>query len=128
MAIVSIELPLSIYERLQQEAEQSSRSIEEVLVENLALLSGESIMELTVQDSFSDEKLWAIVHQKPNGIRQKRIRDLIAKGKQRPLSDDESAELDSLVDLADHLVLLRSQALLLLKQRGHNINAYIKQA
>jgi hypothetical protein len=127
MAIVSIELPLDIYERLQREAEQSSRSLEQVLLEDLALLSDSSVMDLTVQDSFSDQKLWAIVYQNMGEAQAQRTRDLIADSKERPLTSDEQAELEYLIELGDRYVLLRSQALLILKERGHNINSYLNR-
>lgn len=127
MAIVSVEIPPSIYERLRREAEQSHRTLEEVLIEDLALLSGEAVMELTVQESFSDEKLWAIVHQQPDEAQKQRTKTLIALSKERPLTPDEQAELEALIDLEDQYVLLRSQALVFLQERGHDIDSYLKR-
>jgi len=50
-----------------------------------------------------------------------RLRDLTARGKQESLSEEEQAEIAGLIDEADRMMLLRSQALLVLQQRGHSV-------
>jgi hypothetical protein len=77
---------------------------------------------LDVQDSFSDEKLWAIVHKRLRAAQSERIRLLVANSSR---SEEEQRELDHLLDLADDLVILRSRALVMLKERGHNVSAYL---
>jgi hypothetical protein len=42
------------------------------------------------------------------------------------LNVNEQTELEQLVSLVDHYMLLRSEALLLLKQHGQNIDTYLK--
>jgi len=65
--------------------------------------------------------LWAVVNQRLTTEQDIRLRQLIALGKQGQLSVDEQAEMERLVDLVDHQMLLRSEALLLLQQRRHDI-------
>jgi len=55
-----------------------------------------------------------------------RLRDLIAQGKQNALTADEQAELETLLDQIDRYTERRSRALLLLKQRGHDVEQYLK--
>jgi hypothetical protein len=81
-------------------------------------------MELTLQllEALSDEQLWAIIVYRPLAWTQDiRLRELTALGKFGGLSADEQAKTECLVDQVDRYVLLRSQALLLLKQQGYNV-------
>ena len=55
-----------------------------------------------------------------------RLRELSAKRKQETLTADEERELDDLLNLVDRQMLLRSEALLLLKQRGQDVESYLK--
>ena len=73
----------------------------------------------------TDDELWAVVDQRLTRKQDTRLRQLIALGKQGQLAADEQAEMERLVDLVDHRMLLRSEALLLLQQRGHDIDTYL---
>ena len=42
------------------------------------------------------------------------------------VTDEEISEMEALIDLVDHQMLLRSEALLLLKQRGHDVGKLLK--
>ncbi len=70
---------------------------------------------------YTDDELWSVVDQRLTQEQDARLRQLIALGKQGQLAADEQAEMERLVDLVDHQMLLRSEALLLLQQRGHDI-------
>ena len=122
---VVLQLPESLYERVRQIAADSHRPLEEVLVGSLALLFDDlpDNPALTPQllEALSDEQLWAIVFRPLAWTQDVRLRELTALGKAGALSADERAEIERLVDQLDRYVLLRSQALLLLKQRGHDV-------
>ena len=53
--------------------------------------------------------------------------DLIQEGKQVALSEEKQNELNKLMDIADFQVLMRSKALVILKERGHDIDSYLKR-
>lgn len=74
---------------------------------------------------YTDDELWAVVDERLTTEQDTRLRQLIALGKQGQLSVDEQAEMEQLVDMVDHQMLLRSEALLLLQQRGRDIDAYL---
>jgi len=74
---------------------------------------------------YTDDELWAVVDQRLTQKQDTRLRRLIALGKQGQLSVDEQAEMEQLVDMVDHQMLLRSEALLLLQQRGHDIDTFL---
>ena len=126
---VELQIPAEIYERARQIASDSNRSLESVLLDGLALLFGDlpdtSLSPDALKD-YTDEQLWAVVHQRLAWPQDARLRELIALGKQGQLTADEQAEMERLVDLVDHQMLLRSEALLLLKQRGHDVEKKLK--
>jgi len=70
---------------------------------------------------YTDDGLWAVVDQRLTQEQDTRLRQLIPLGKQGQLAVDEQAEMERLVDLVDHQMLLRSETLLLLQQRGHDV-------
>ncbi len=126
---VSLDLPEELYARIREIAERNERSVETVLRESLEVLFGvdpsSAAHQLPQLDAYRDDQLWAIVHQRMAWPQRERLRDLISSGKQDLLKESEQAELETLIDQADHYSLLRSQALQLLKQRGHNVDQYL---
>ncbi len=128
-ATVELELPDEVYERARQIAGETNRSVEAVLLDSLSLLfGGFPEANLTPDDlrRYSDEQLWAVVHQRFAWFQDTRLRELTVLGKQRRLSDEENAEMERLINLVDHVILLRSQALVLLKQRGYEVEKQLK--
>ncbi len=124
---ILLQLPDELYERLREIADYSHRPVESVLIDSLTLLFGNlptiNPQELT---NFSDEQLWALVHRPIAWPQDVRLRELSDLGKHGALSVDEQSELETLIDAYDQYVLLRSQALLLLKQRGHDVEKRLK--
>src|SRR5258708_35376907 len=122
---VVLQLPEELYERVRQVAEDSKRPVENVLLESLAVLIADLPDDATLSpqviETLSDEQLWAIVHRLLVWPQEVRLRELTALGKQGGLTSEEHAEMERLVDQIDRYVLMRSQALLVLKNRGHNV-------
>jgi hypothetical protein len=88
--------------------------------------STRSLAEPDQLKSYRDDQLWAIVYQRLAWPQRERLRDLTERGKQGNLTSAEQNELETLIERADHLTLLRSEALGLLKQRGEDIDRYLK--
>ena len=124
---ILLQLPDELYERLREIADDSHRPVESVLIDSLTLLFG-NLPTINPQqiDTFSDEQLWALVHRQIAWPQDARLRELTALGKQQTLSSEEQSELESLIDAYDQYVLLRSQALLHLKQRGYDVEQRLK--
>jgi hypothetical protein len=97
--------------------------VESVLIESLKVLFGEPLEEtaLAALDDYTDAQLWAVIYQRLAWPENERLRDLTARGKGGELTPDERDELDALLDRVDRHTLLRSRALLLLKQRGREL-------
>lgn len=128
-ATIELQLPDEVYERARQIAGETNRSVEAVLLDSLNLLFSDlPNLEINPDDlwRYSDEQLWAIVYQRLAWYQDSRLRELIALGKQGRITEDETAEMERLINLADRTTLLRSQALLLLKQRGHEVEKQLK--
>jgi hypothetical protein len=121
---IELQIPPEIFERVQQIANASNRSVEAVLVDGLTLLFG-TLADASIApdelNQYTDEQLWAVVHQRLAWPQDTPLRELVALGKQGLLSNDEKAEMERLINLVDRLILLRSQALLLLKERGRDV-------
>jgi hypothetical protein len=122
---IELQIPAEIVERAEQIAKESNRSIETVLIEALSLLFGSSEAEISPKDlqNYTDERLWAIVYQNLAWPQEVRLRELLALGKAGQLSEKEKASLEQLIKHVDHLTLIRSTAMLLLKQRGYDVEA-----
>ncbi|MBX3062383.1 MAG: hypothetical protein U0528_06670 [Anaerolineae bacterium] len=127
---VLLQLPEELYARIRQIAEESQRPVESVLVDSLSLLFGElpdnDSLTPEMLSSLTDEQLWAIVHRHLAWALDSRLRELSELGKTGQLSAEEYAEMESLVEQTDRHILLRSQALLLLKQRGYDVEHRLK--
>jgi hypothetical protein len=122
-----VTLPEQIYRRIQKVAHDSQRSVEAIAIESLGLLFGESesAPEPSHFDAYTDQQLWAVVNQRLMPDRHDRLHLLLEKNQQGRLLDPESSELQELVDEVDRQMLARSEALLLLKQRGYDIRNYL---
>ena len=126
---IELQIPAEIIERARQIARDSNRSVESVLLEGLSLLfGGPADTHISLEDLkvYSDEQLWAVVHNRLAWPQDTRLRELMALGKQGQITAEEAEELERLIGLVDHQMLLRSEALLLLKRRGHNVEQRLK--
>ena len=120
---VELQIPVEIYERARAIASNSGRSVESVLLDGLTLLFG-ALPDLL--KDYSDEQLWAVVYRRLAWPQDARLRELIALGKRGQITVEEKTEMEELIALVDHQMLLRSEALLMLKQRGHPIEKQLK--
>ena len=77
---------------------------------------------------YSDAELLAIVRQRLPPDKDSRLRELAARADKARLSAEAVNEMEQLIDLVDHQMLLRSEALLLLKQRGCDILLIMQEA
>ena len=120
---VDLHLLPHIYKAIRRIAENSSQSVEEVVISSLEVLYGED--EPGILEHFSDEVLWKVARKSLSPQYEARLDELIAQSKEASLNKAEQAELDSLLEIVDRLMLARSKALVLLKQRGHDIDHYL---
>jgi hypothetical protein len=128
---IRLDLPAELYARIEEEAAHSEQSVEAVLIESLALLFGVPFVDwdhlAATLETLSDVQLWAVVYRRLASAAAGRLRELTARAQQAPLSTEEQAELAALIDEADRMTLLRSHALLVLQQRGHDVREQLQR-
>lgn len=130
---ITLDLPDDLYEHVRQVAVQSQRPLERVVIESLRLLfvppstSADVTTSLAALPNYSDEQLWAVVYQHLAWPQSQRLHTLSIQNKLGRLTESEHHELEDLLALNDRTMLLRSEALLILKSRGHNIATYLKR-
>jgi hypothetical protein len=118
-------LPPELYQDVLQSADDTDRVIEEELLQAIKLIYGKSASpDIDALKSFNDKLLWLVVHQRMNAEDEARLHELIENGRSGSLSDAEQAEMQGLIHEVNRQMLLRSEALLLLKQRGHDVEVY----
>jgi hypothetical protein len=127
---IRVDLPDDLYRQVREAAARSDQPVEAVLLGSLALLFGDppngwEQLEAGLE-SLPDEQLWALIYRRMTWPDGARLRELMARGQRAPLTEAEQAELASLIDESDRYTLLRSRALLLLKGRGHDVEARLK--
>ena len=110
----NIQLPPYLYTQFEQLAGALNRPVQEVVIEEL---------ELRLQSL--DDRLWAIVKQRLSPPDRQRLQDLMDKNNEGTLSETEKRDFDVLADEVERQMLERSKALVLLKQRGHDIDSYL---
>lgn len=123
-----LNLPDDLFERLKHLAENDHRSVEEEALNMLAAsipeddaLPPELRQLLDSMQGLDDESLW---HAARNDLARKasvEIRRLQTRRKRQGLTVDGQQRLGHLLRQYDRGILIRSQALALLKQRGHDI-------
>ncbi|HZS88229.1 MAG TPA: hypothetical protein VFE42_12170 [Chloroflexota bacterium] len=128
---IHLDLPAELYARIEEAAARSNQPIESILVESLTLLFGTTTVSADrlweMLETLTDTQLWALVYRQSVWSAHDRLQELRERGREAPLSDEEQAELAALIDEADRQMLLRSQALYLLQQRGHRVQDLIQR-
>ena len=123
-AQIVLNLPQALRDRIEEVAKSTDRPVEDLVLEILKTYLTTPEPDLPAFDDLkmlADHQLWAIVYQHLSWTERSRLREL---DKQSPLSDEEQAEKEGLLERIDQLMLLRSEALVLLKGRGYDIDAY----
>ncbi len=126
---IVLELPDELYDRVREIAAAHQIDIESVLLDSIALMFGElegKAIEPGNLNTYTDEQLWALVHRHLAYPQDARLRELSAKAQEGALGENEREEMTRLVAQVDRYVLLRSQALLLLKQRGYDVEQRLR--
>lgn len=122
---ITLHLPKEILAHFQHTASQSQRSLEDVMVETLLMYSpvtSTNISEwLDAIPAYTDSQLWAVVRLQPDAFQDNQRITLTQKSKQALLTPLEAEQLEQLLDDLENLVLLRSKAITLLKERGYNV-------
>lgn len=127
----TIELPDQQAQSMREIARLADKPVETVIAEyfHFQIANGETIdTRLEETSSYSTIHLWMIVQRGlgfPSRL-DKRMVELIQKGKEGIISETEQSELDALNDLYNKYVLLRARTLAELKHRGEDVRSFFE--
>lgn len=126
---ITLSVPEAVFRRAQETAVASSLSVEDIFTQSIGRLlppleddlPQNLRAELAVLILKSDEQLHAIASAVVDRNSQDRLEALATALKKRPLTTDEQAELERLMDLSYRVMLLKAEAFRLLALRGYEI-------
>jgi predicted transcriptional regulator len=126
---VTLHLPEDLYLRLQQVAQATRRSFDEVVLRALQVgapprwddAPAEFQADLAALDRLDDDRLWHIARGRQTAADMVRYQELLEKNANNTISDTERTELTRLRTEADRFMLRKVHAAALLRWRGHHI-------
>jgi plasmid stability protein len=130
---VTVELPDDLYERLQRRAVESQRSLGDEVIEVLraseppeddGIRTGLEA-ELTRLETLDDASLWKIARRRIFVRKSRRMESLNFKRQDCGLNAAERRVSEQLLAEFDRHMLIRAHVLLLLKQRGYDIDTFL---
>jgi len=132
---VTLHLPRSLYNQIRRRAEKSCRTVEAELLDVVASAIpasdelpeelAEAISNLNLLD---DDSLWRAARSHLPSESSSAMEQLHFKHQQEGLSEAEIQTLAGLVKQYERAMLVRAQAAVLLKNRGHDISGLIPGA
>jgi len=135
MSQITINLPEPVYQRLKKRAKHTQRSVEDELLEMAATilpdeekLSAELANAVAVLALLDDRTLWQAgrTHLSAKLIaRMERLHDQRRRAK---LTKVEEEELTDLIKDYEKAIVIRSEAISILMERGHDISKLVNQA
>ncbi len=133
MAIESltVRVPHDLYTRLEERAQQTRRSVEEELVEALAEavplnelpLPADVAAAVTVLDAMPDDALWETARTSHLSLAAAAfLEELNHKRQREGLNVEETQIAETLLQQYERALLVRADAMVRLKERGHDIS------
>ena len=121
-------IPAEVYARARQIAEETSQSVDQMMIEYLRTLSAplptlppEEEAELDALKNLSEDALWTIAREQMPDDLQGRMQDLMDKNSVGTITTEEYIELEGLVERGQRLMVRKSEAAALLTQRGYKV-------
>jgi len=126
---VTLQLPESLYIRLQQAAQATRRSLDDLLLHAVQIGSpprwddapAEFQADLAALDRLDDEALWRTARSHKTEADMERYQELLDKNANGTLSADERDELTRLRIESDRFMLCKAHAAALLRWRGYQV-------
>ncbi|MDL5054923.1 hypothetical protein QQ056_15395 [Oscillatoria laete-virens NRMC-F 0139] len=129
MSDYTISIPDSLYQKAQQVAKQRSLSVDEVIrvglegafVESMLDIPLDEQAELKAMTYLSDDALFSMMREQMPQAKQARMSVLMDKNNRGTISDEEHAELVTLVEDGQRLTLRKATAMKYLMDRGYKV-------
>ena len=126
---ILITLPEKIYRRLEQKSNQTNRSLADEAVVAVAeslpgdeQLPGTLTQELTQLAWLTDNELWQAARLTATDEEAEQMQVLLEKQQREGLTPVERQHVDQLSAFFNRIMLVRAEASVLLKKRGHDIS------
>lgn len=126
---LTLHLPDSVYKRLVDLAQQSSRPLEE---ETVSLIHS-ALMDVKLEASLSDrlnqlalltdEELWNAAQTQASEDDNNLMQDLLDKQQRQHLGSEEVEQIQQLSKHFNDIMMLRAKSAVLLAQRGYDISS-----
>ena len=125
---LTLNIPEPLYDQLRERARETQRSVEEETVEVLVTsipsdngLPAELSEAIESLKSFDDSALWKAARSQLPEDDSAELEALHIKRQREGLTEAESERAAALVRQYERHILVRAQAAVLLKERGHDI-------
>ena len=121
---ITVTLPETTLHRLNQAAQLAQRSVDELLattIEAMLAVPPQLANEWAAMHFLSDEALWQATQPMLTRTEQARLHELNHLAGERALTESELQEQTALLEAYQRSIVRRSQALAILKLRGHSI-------
>ena len=127
---LTVNLPVPLYERLAERAKQTHRTIEDELLEVVAVaVSADGTLPEDLEAAtaplsvLDDEALWRAARSRLPATAVARIQALHDKRDVEGLTASEQEALAALLHQYDRYMLVRARAAQLLHERGHDVSS-----
>ena len=126
---VTLHLPEHLYLRLQQNAQATRQSFDDVVLRAIQVgappswedAPAEFQVDLAALDRLDDDALWHVARSRQTEADMTQYQELLDKNANDTLSDAERSELSRLRTEADRFMFRKVHAAALLRWRGHHI-------
>lgn len=127
--VITLRLPDHLYQRLGQAADALQQTLDDVALQSIRAGLPPSLdqvperfrADLRAMSRLSDETLWQIARRDLDDDKVDLYEALLDRNRRGELSATDQAQLNTLREEADLLMLRRSYAYALLKWRGHRV-------
>jgi hypothetical protein len=129
--MLTVNVPSPLYGQLKQCADASAKSIEEELLDLLTLALADHTLSRDVTEtvaslsSLDDSQLWQAARSQLTEEALRELETLHLKRQREGLLSHERQRAEELERLFERVVLLRSQAAVVLRQRGHDVSSLV---
>jgi len=126
---VTLDLPATLYQRVQERAAKARHSVEDELIQVVATalpafdeLPQETTEVLSQLRFLDDAELWQAARTRMSPEQAEQLEQFNLKQQREGLTPDEQQERDQLLRRYEQTMLVRAQAAVLLQERGHDVS------
>lgn len=127
MSDYTLAVPDDVLQRAREIANETAQSVDTILLAQLKRLPGvlprlePEEVELAALRQLSDDTLWTIAKERLPADVRARMEVLMDNNNFGKITDAEYRELDGYIERGHRLTLRKSEAVLILQERGHHL-------